>query len=73
MIRKVNNCVDCGLPCIGTSCRYKNELEIICDRCGDECYEAYDVNDETLCESCLLETFPKITSDNAEDYFDDGI
>lgn len=68
MIRVENQCVSCGLPCMGETCKYRNIPEIICDKCGDECYEAYEVNGEQLCESCLLSTFPKIVPENAEEY-----
>lgn len=67
MIKIDDECVDCGLPCMGKNCPYKDVIHIICDECGDECREVYDVDGEHLCENCLLEAFPVINEDNARE------
>ena len=36
MIKTENECVDCGLPCLGKSCPYTHVTRIYCDRCGKE-------------------------------------
>ena len=37
MSRRIeNHCVDCGLPCLGSSCPYRNVPVDYCDDCGDE-------------------------------------
>lgn len=53
MIVIENDCVDCGLPCIGNACPYRNVERHYCDRCGTECDEyngacGYD----DLCDEC---------------------
>lgn len=68
MIRIENDCVDCGMPCLGNVCQYRNVPHIYCDNCGDECDEVYDVGGEQLCEDCLLKAFEKITPENAKEY-----
>ena len=54
-----NECVDCGLPCLYTSCPYYNVERFHCDECGDE-ITLYEYENRELCEFCLLKMFPKI-------------
>ena len=56
MKRTENECVDCGLPCLGNSCPNRNVIRFYCDRCGEEA-KLYHYNSEELCESCLLKEF----------------
>jgi len=53
MRRYEDECVSCGLPCLGSSCPNRNVLRIYCDRCGDETYADYSFDDEDLCRDCL--------------------
>lgn len=39
-----DDCVSCGLPGMGSSCKYKNVPHYFCDKCGDEC------NDDNMYE-----------------------
>ena len=50
MIVFENQCIDCGLPCIGDRCIYKNVEMHYCDRCGREA--AYRIYEEELCFNC---------------------
>lgn len=56
MKRIENECVNCDLHCIGSSCPNLNVVRYYCDECG---YEAklrrYDGRE--LCEDCLLLEF----------------
>ena len=36
MVQYKNECVDCGLPCLGESCPYKKVEYHYCDCCDDE-------------------------------------
>lgn len=46
-------CSDLGLPCMGSSCRYRNVPYAICDECGDEIDDDVDFDeDKHLCEEC---------------------
>ena len=56
MRRIENDCVDCGLPCLGDSCPYRNVPHFYCDRCGAE-EKLYYFEDEELCEDCLIDNF----------------
>ena len=42
-----SECVDCGLPCLGSSCRYYRVKVYTCDICGEEnaeyCLDGDDV------------------------------
>lgn len=51
-----NECVDCGLPCLGSGCPYRNVVRHYCDKCGEE-RKLYHYDSKELCESCLLEEF----------------
>lgn len=51
-----NECIDCGLPCLGSACPYRNVVRFYCDKCGKEkALRHYD--DRELCEDCLLDNF----------------
>ena len=58
MVKDVNNCVHCGLPCRGSSCPHSHELEYTCDECGaeEDPRELYidPLTDMMLCKKCLL-------------------
>lgn len=60
MYKIEDDCVDCGLPCLGDSCPYRNVTVNYCDECGEEYEFLYDYNGQELCKDCLLETVPKI-------------
>ena len=58
MLKIENECVSCGLPCLGDSCPYRNVERRYCDYCKDEItHEYYDVDGEELCEDCLKKMF----------------
>ena len=59
MIKTVNECVNCGLPCLGDTCPNRHVTRCYCDRCGDETDELYEVDGEDLCEDCLKDMFRK--------------
>lgn len=63
MIRYEDRCVDCGLPCLGSSCPNRNVPVYVCDDCGDEFdpEDLHDVDGEMVCVDCLLNRFPKIS------------
>lgn len=50
MIVFENQCVDCGLPCIGDRCIYRNVEMHYCDHCNKEA--AYLIDKEELCSNC---------------------
>lgn len=71
MSRRIeNHCVDCGLPCLGKLCPYRNVPVDYCDDCGDEGAK-YRIEGDDLCETCLekriRESFDNLTlSEKAE-------
>ena len=50
-----NECVDCGLPCLGSSCPYRNVIRYYCDRCGEET-TLYHFENEELCIGCIKDS-----------------
>ena len=54
MKRTENECVNCGLPCIGDTCPYKRVTRYYCDECGDEC-TLYEYEGKELCIGCVQE------------------
>ena len=52
MIVVENECTDCGLPCIGSSCKYLNVTRYYCDDCEDENI-LYEYDSEQLCINCV--------------------
>jgi hypothetical protein len=55
-----NDCVDCGLPCLGNGCPYRNVLQFYCDECGDET-ELYHFNGKELCLDCIKDSLERVT------------
>ena len=51
-----NDCVECGLPCLGNGCPYRNVSHYYCDRCGCE-DKLYYYDGEEICQECLLKNF----------------
>ena len=55
MRKMEDDCVECGLPCIGRGCPYHGKhLHIYCDKCGEEGEKMYSVDGEDYCEGCLI-------------------
>lgn len=59
MIKKENECVDCGLPCLGSSCPNRNVIRIYCDKCGEE-GKIYHYDGEHLCITCIEDTLEEV-------------
>lgn len=58
-----DECVSCGLPCLGNSCPYSHVEHWYCDDCKGEFAqeELYVTEDgETLCQDCLLGRFKTV-------------
>lgn len=53
MKRKVNNCIDCGKPCMLFCPLRDDSWEYVCDECGEETklYEWHDGRE--LCIECI--------------------
>ena len=66
MTGRRDECVDCGLPCMGSGCPYRNMLVLTCDKCGHEVNELFDLDGEQLCDECLFDELPMCESDNDE-------
>ena len=47
-----NECVDCGLPCLGDICPNRNVEHFYCDSCGDET-TLFHYEGEELCIGCI--------------------
>lgn len=52
--RTENNCVDCGLPCLGNSCPYRNVKVFNCDICGSG-RAKYRMCGNDYCKECMEE------------------
>ena len=61
MKRLENECVDCGLPCLGNSCPNRNVPRFYCDECGDEA-QLYDFDGEELCIDCIEKRLDKVNT-----------
>lgn len=62
MIKKMNDCVDCAMPCVGGFCRLTDSTYVCCDRCGERAELFYLLNGEELCRDCFVD----IALENAE-------
>jgi hypothetical protein len=52
MVEYVNECVDCGKPCLGDACPYRKVPHYYCDKCDDET-TIYHFDGRELCISCI--------------------
>ena len=60
MIRTESGCVDCGMPCMGRSCRHYEQARVYCDKC-DECDEPiYEYDGQHLCIGCIEESLTRV-------------
>lgn len=56
MLKIVNDCVDCVIPCVGGFCRMQWNEQAICDRCGDRAEVFFIEDDEVLCRECFIKS-----------------
>ena len=61
MKTKVNNCYDCGLPCMIFCPLRDGSYEYYCDECNEEVNpeDLYEYDGKEICGDCLLEIVPK--------------
>jgi hypothetical protein len=55
-IYKANECVDCGLPCMGKACPHQNVIHKECDICGDEHDRVFKYENTIYCKDCLIDS-----------------
>jgi len=63
MVRHVDGCVGCprdAIGCIRGACPKEDEIEMICDLCGDYADDLYEVHGQQLCAACVLKQFKKV-------------
>ena len=62
MVKIENDCVDCGLPCIGDRCKYRQFPHYYCDECGEELQagELYEYDGQELCIDCIKDKLPVV-------------
>jgi len=63
MIKVENECVDCGLPCLYSSCPYWAVKRFYCDECHDEA-KLYWYDNEQLCLDCIEKRLEKVECDD---------
>ena len=56
---KVNNCCDCGKPCLLFCPLRDDSYEYVCDDCGDNTQLFY-YDDKELCISCIKDRLEKV-------------
>ena len=54
-----NECVDCGKPCMGNACPYRNVTRHYCDECKME-ELLYHYDGEELCIECIKDRLEKV-------------
>lgn len=59
MKETTNECVSCGLHCLGDSCPYWNVTRFYCDKCGDET-QLYYYDGQELCIDCIKNQLEKV-------------
>ena len=63
MKKTENECVGCGLPCMGNSCPNRNVTRLYCDKCGEEA-TLYYFDDKELCIDCIEKELEKVEIDD---------
>ena len=67
MIRRSNGCVACPRDAIGcnhTMCDYAEQVDYICDGCGESVEQLYWVDGYQLCGDCVLRQFDQVEEDD---------
>jgi len=64
MIVTENECVDCGLPCLRTSCPYWAVTRLYCDECENEEYPLYWWHGRQLCLDCIEKELERVEIDD---------
>ena len=59
MVEFENECVDCGLPCMGSACPNRKVPHYYCDECGDEAI-LYEYDGKEYCAHCVLQFLPVV-------------
>ena len=59
MKKKVDNCCDCGKPCMLFCPLRDDSYEYYCDGCGDET-QLYEYEEKELCIDCIKQTLTKV-------------
>ncbi len=54
-----NECVDCGKPCMGNACPYRNVTRFYCDECKEE-EPLYYYDGEELCIECIKDRLERV-------------
>lgn len=54
-----NECVDCGLPCIGDACPHRKVPHYYCDECDEE-ETLYYFDGRELCINCIINMLEKV-------------
>ena len=63
MIKYENECVDCGLPCVGNACHYIRVPHLYCDICGLE-ETLYYFDGDALCIDCIIKELKTVSIDD---------
>lgn len=69
---KENDCVDCGLPCMGIACPNRNRIHKYCDVCGDEFDKVWKYENTVYCTECLITALEMDGVIKEAEYEDDG-
>ena len=62
MIVTENQCVDCGLPCLGVSCPHLNVPVRYCDECETDS-PCYHIDGIDLCKHCAEKYMQNVFDD----------
>lgn len=63
MKKTENECVQCGLPCMGNSCPHRNVTRLYCDKCGNEAKLYYFEGGE-WCIDCIEKALEEVQIDD---------
>lgn len=55
MIKYTDECVDCGLTCLGRDCPNKRVAHYKCDYCGEEVDELRKYKGKHICPECYCQ------------------
>lgn len=66
MIKTINTCVDCQLPCLGSSCPLIGVECCVCDECGED-PATCRIDGRDWCENCgeeyISDCFKQLTNE----------
>lgn len=63
MLKLENNCVNCGLHCLGKDCKNVDVPTHYCDYCNKQVLAEYKIEEDDFCKKCANDYLQNLFND----------